>query len=183
MHLRFSTCAGTPVVDEESSETLGTVEGIVLHPDTGKVEGFAVRVRGFLTGTIRYLPSQDIVRWGTRAWVRDPQAVSDLDDLVRLREVIERGRPVLGQSIRTESGRELGRCRDVQFDTLHFLAEWLFPRKWGTWGTAIPISQVVEVRADAVIVRDQAAPAKEQAPVSPLPAILEGLEGAAPEPA
>jgi hypothetical protein len=32
--------------------------------------------------------------------------------------------------------------------------EWLFPRMFLRWGTALPISDVVEVRRRAIIVRD-----------------------------
>jgi uncharacterized protein YrrD len=172
MHLRFSTSRGTPVALEETGETLGTIEGIVLHPDKASVEAFTVRTGGRFSPR-KYLLTIDIVRWGTKAWVRDAGALCHLEDLVRLQTLLEDPRRVLGQPIRTESGTVLGICKDVQFDTLHFLTEALFPRKGWTDGTAIPVAHVTEVRQDGIIVRDLAAPEPEPQAEAALPAALQ----------
>jgi hypothetical protein len=71
--------------------------------------------------------------------------------------LFDEGRSILGQRIRTENGLTLGMCGDVQFDTQTFTIEWLFPRRWWRWGRPLPASAIVEVRPDAVIVRDQLA--------------------------
>lgn len=60
---------------------------------------------------------------------------------------------MLNQRIRTESGTSLGRCRDVQFNTDTMHIEWIFPRKWFRWGMALPVSDIIEVRNDAIIVK------------------------------
>ena len=60
----------------------------------------------------------------------------------------------MGQRLQTESGVALGVCRDAQFDTKLFRLEWLFPRLFLRWGVAVPASAIVEVRTDAVMVRD-----------------------------
>ncbi len=173
---------GTPVVDEETSEEIGRINGIVLDPDTGKVEGFAVRLPGF-PAPVHYLSSLDVVRWGTKAWIRDPGAVAPLEELLRLKATADSPRRILGQSIRTESGRDLGTCADVQFDTLHFATEWLFPRRWWRWGLAIPVTQVLEVRDDAVIVRETAAPVPEAPSVLPeVPETVKQILDPMPEP-
>lgn len=154
-------CRGLPVVDDETGDAVALIDHIVLHPDTGKVEGFLVKSPGMFSGSELFLSSMDILRWGNRVTVRDAEVLAPLEDLIRLQKVLEEARPILHQPMRTESGKELGRCRDVQFDTLHFVTEWLFPKKWGRWGTPVPITQVLEVRKNAILVRDAAAPAIE----------------------
>jgi uncharacterized protein YrrD len=176
MHVRFSTAIGLPVVDEEMVEQLGTIAGIFLHPDLGKVEGFFVRINGFFRHEMLFLSSLDILRWGLRVVVRDADVIAPLEERVRLQALAEEGRPVLSQKILTDTGRSLGRCADVQFDTRSFMAEWIWPRRLWRWGTPFPLSQIIEVRKDAIIVRDPALPVAEKAGPAP---ILERMPDAA----
>lgn len=178
MHARYSIVVGTPVVDAESEELLGTIAGILIHPDTAKVEGFFVTIPGFFRRDSLFLSSLDILRWGTRVTVRHADVLSPLEDLVRLQSLASEHRPVLGQRMVTETGVVLGTCADVQFDTASFLTEWLFPRAW--WGREsppIPVSQVLEVRPDAIVIREPSTPVpeakEEQAPVGLLPQMPE----------
>lgn len=154
MQVRFSTALGLSITDEEVTEEIGTINGILIHPDTGRVEGFFVRVRGFLRAEDLFLSSFDIQRWGLRVVVRDRDVLAPLSDHIRFQTLRGEGRGVLGQRIVTETGRSLGRCADVQFETKTFRVEWLWPRKLFWWGTPLPITQVVEVRKDAIVVRD-----------------------------
>lgn len=163
MHVRFSMCLGLPVTDDETGDTIGFIDGILIHPDTGKVEGFRTRSGGFFHTTELFLPSVDILRFGLRMTVRGHDALSSLDDFVRLRPLIEDPRPVLSQKIWTDAGTYIGVCKDVQFDTESYMVEWLFPKKWGRWKTPLPATQILEVRKDMIIVKDTTAiTAKEE---------------------
>jgi sporulation protein YlmC with PRC-barrel domain len=151
-----------PVTLDDTREILGTITGIVLNPDTPRIEGFVVQVQHVLSSQHLFLSWMDILRFGTKATVRDPDALCPPEDIVRLRELLGGKRTVLGQKIRTESGLSLGRCKDVQFDTAEFLLTWLFPKKFVRWGTPLAVTNILEVRPDAIIVRDQTAPAEEE---------------------
>ena len=109
--------------------------------------------------------AEDIARWGMRVTVRSRDALLPVEERIRLRSLLEERRPVLGQSIVTDTGRTLGRCGDVQFETEFFTVERLWPRRFFRWGTPLPITQVIEVRKDAIVVRDTvlAEPEKEEA--------------------
>jgi sporulation protein YlmC with PRC-barrel domain len=146
MHVRFSSCIGTPVLEEGGDTTLGLLSGILIHPDTGKIEGF-------LVGDL-FCSSMDIVRWGTRVYLRDANVLAPPEDRIRLQSLLQDPRTVLGQKIRTEAGVKLGRCSDVQFNTDMMHIEWLFPRKFFRWGIALPVSDILEVTAAAIVVRD-----------------------------
>jgi sporulation protein YlmC with PRC-barrel domain len=176
MRVRFSTCIGTPVVCDAVDETLGQIARILIHPDTGRVEGFCIVNAPIDDGT-PFLAADDILRWGTQVHVRDPDAVYPLEERIRLAAFLDDPRTVLGQTIRTESGRILGVCRDVQFNTDSMRSEWLFPRRWWRWGVPIALSDVVEITPKAIIVRDPPVPVPvEEAPTLPveiLPSIPE----------
>lgn len=157
MHVRFSMCVGMPVMDDRSDDVVAVVSGVFIHPDLGKIEGVFVRGRD----GEEFLSVQDIVHWGKAIMVRDPDALAPLDERVRLSQLWAEGRCVLGQRIVTESGRSVGRCADAQFETDTFRLEWLFPRRWLRWKRPIPASSIVEVRPEAVCVRESEVPATE----------------------
>lgn len=155
MHVRYSMSRGMPLVDDRSDDLLATVSGIFLHPDLGKVEGLFVRTQagdGFLS-------VNDIAHWGRSIVVRDIDAIGPLDERVRLSALWNEGRTILGQRIVTEAGMIVGTCADVQFETETFRIEWLFPRRWFRWKRPIPAGAIIEVRPDAVCVREPEIPA------------------------
>jgi uncharacterized protein YrrD len=174
MHVRFSTVIGLPVREDHAREACATLRDVLIHPDTGKIEGFFVAVPGFLRSEERFLQTMDILHWGKHVRIRDTEVLIPVEDVIRLERLLEEGRPVLGQRILTEGELFIGMCRDVQFDTKHFLLEWIFPRKMLRWGRGIPASSIVEVRPDGIVVRDSAlvTEREEKAP------ILQGLETA-----
>jgi len=143
-----------PIVTENDDTVTGQITGIFLNPDTGVVEGFFTGATGMFGGQELFLAAQDIRHWGTRVRILSEDMLSPLEERVRLEEMAQEHRPVLGQLIVTKSGTRLGRCRDVQFETKTFRLEWLFPRGWLRWGIPVPASAIIEVKREAIIVRD-----------------------------
>ena len=163
MQVRISTCKGALVVEESSEEVLGMLADILIHPDTGDIEGFYVQVFGGFGGS-RYLfcRSVDIVRFGTRIYVRNADVLCDPYEIVRLRSLLDDGRSVLGQRVRTESGQIIGRCRDIQFNTETMKIEWIFPKRFFRWKRGIAVSDIIEVKDDYIVVRDEPIPVAEE---------------------
>ena len=154
MHVRFNSCIGTPVLEEGGDHALGVLSGILIHPDTGKVEGFLVHVQGLMGKGDLFCGSGDIVRWGTRVYLRSASVLATPEDRIRLQVLLNDPRTVLGQKIRTESGTKIGRCADIQFNTDVMHLEWLFPRKMFRWGIALPVSDILEITPSAIVIRD-----------------------------
>lgn len=151
-----------PVLSEDTEEVLGTIDGILIDPDTGKVEGFFVRVPHFLTSKTLFLSGSDIARFGRRITVRHAHVLAPPEEFLRVAPLLADRRTVLGQRVRTESGRSLGRCRDVQFDTTFLTLSWVFPRRFLRSLRPISVKEIVEVRPKAIIIRDPPAPAVER---------------------
>lgn len=154
MHVRFSSCIGLPIMEEGVEGAIGTVSGILIHPDTAAIEGFFVYVHGAPSGDPYLVSSMDILRWGTRVYVRSADVIAPASDRIRLQSLLEDNRTVLDQKIVSETGMQLGRCKDVQFNTETMHVEWIFPRKFFRWGVALPIAEVIEIRLDAIIIKD-----------------------------
>lgn len=150
MHVRFSRCIGKVIVEQREREVLGAIEGILLDPDRGKVQGFFVRA---VNGDREFCPTSAIRRFATQVSVAS-HALAPLEDHVRLRERSEDPRKVLGQRMITETGRNLGKCCDIQYETTTFRVELLYPKKW--WRTCEPVAvqAILEVRPEAIIIRE-----------------------------
>jgi hypothetical protein len=138
----------------------------------GTIEGFYTRIPAFLHTLELFLPVLDIMHWGSRVRIRDADVLAPLEDLIRLQQISEENRTVLGQKIITEDGAILGVCRDVQFDTKTFRLEWLFPKKWFRWQRPIPASSIVIVKPEAIVVRN----AVTLPEVATGPSVLETLD-------
>lgn len=154
MHVRASSVAGMPIVDDARQEMLGILGKPLIHPDSGKIEGFFVHPHG--TGMVpAFLSASDIVAWGTQVHVREGDRIAPVADIVRLQPMLADPRTFLGEPIRvTETKRSLGRCVDVQFDTRRFVVEWLFPRRWYFMWDPVPASEILEVTSEAIWVRE-----------------------------
>lgn len=141
-------------MEEGGDHVLGAVSGILIEPDTGKIEGFFVHVEGVLGGETLFCSTMDIVRWGTRIYMNSQDSLALAEDRIRLQTLLQDPRTVLGQRIKTESGTRLGKCKDVQFNTDSMHIEWIFPRRWFRWGIALPVSDILEIKPEAIIVKD-----------------------------
>ncbi len=162
---------GMAIVEDGSGDLLATVRGIFLHPDRGTVEGFFVQT----SHGEKFIAVSDITHWGRTIVVRDAESLSHLEERVRLSALREEGRPVIGQKIMTEDGQTVGTCADVQFETETFRLEWIFPRRWFRWKTPLPVACIIDVRPEAVIVRNLLLPpqslASEPLAMNPLDSI------------
>lgn len=162
MHLRSSQIRGLPVIDDGTQMVAGFLRSPFLDPDTGRILGFFVIPALLGTGEL-FLQSSDIASWGTRVHIRSEDRLSPPDELIRLRSAFEDQRPVIGQPIRTkETNRLLGICSDVQFNTRHFVTEWIFPRKFFLARQPLPMADIIEITPDAIWVRDPLRPTREE---------------------
>jgi len=151
-----------PIVEQGSEGELGTLTGVLINPDNGKMEGFFMGISGFLSAKELFFSSLDVIRWGNRITISSRDVLSPVEERIRLQALLKDSRTVLRQRIKTESGTSIGRCMDIQFDTESMRVEWIFPKKFWKWGTALPISEVVVIRKDAIIIRDPHAPVAEK---------------------
>ncbi len=157
MHLRSSQVVGIQVVDDGTQQIVGFLEYPLIDPDTGRVLGFFTL--STFSGHRVFLQSSDIAAWGTRVHVRSEDCLSPPDELIRLRAALEDPRRVIGQLIRTkETHRTLGICGDVQFNTRHFITEWIFPRKFFIARQPLLMTDVIEVTQEAIWVKDPLRP-------------------------
>lgn len=170
MQLRFTMCRGMFVYEQGTEDLVGMIDQILIDPDTGGIEGFFVSVRGVFSHSL-FVRTDDVVHMGTVVKVRSAECLCDPEEIIRLQPLLQDPRRILGQSIVTQGGQKIGRCKDIQFETKTFRLQWLFPRTFLRWGVSIPASHIIEVKEEAIIVKNLALveEATETAVLEPLP--------------
>ncbi len=152
------------VVDDQTQEIVGFLTDPLIDPDTGRILGFFVAVVGEWSEGRHFLSVSDIAAWGTKIHVRSAHKLSPADELIRLRKHLDDMRTFLGQAIRIRgSGRTLGKCADIQFDTRQFGVEWLFPKGWFFFRPPVSSSEILEVTEGAIWIQDSLRPVQERA--------------------
>lgn len=154
MHVRLSDVRGSSIVDDQTLFVVATLGDPLIHPDTGRIEGFFVYGYSPDASGQLFLLSQDILSWGSSLHVRSSAVLSPPGDLIRLQPLFSDTRQFLGHRIRVEGDRTLlGTCHDIQFDTRHLVVEWLFPRKYFWYRQPLPASDILEVTDEAIWIR------------------------------
>ncbi len=150
MKLSYRSVLGSQVRTREGQK-LGRVYGLVINPDTGKVEG------AWLSFGI--IPWSDILSFrGGRLEVRDASVVSAPEDVVRISEILKRNIPVMGNRVRGQSGTDYGRVIDVEFDSIDgFLKRLLASKSFLFWNFSPRLfsqESIISIESDAIVVRD-----------------------------
>jgi uncharacterized protein YrrD len=109
--LRGRDVTGMPVVDISTGEDVAEVRDLIFEPAAGVVGGFTLARRGFLGRRLgQVLPVDSIRSVGTHAvTIESTGALADVESARRA----DHHGDVTNDVVVTESGRELGRVKDV----------------------------------------------------------------------
>jgi uncharacterized protein YrrD len=114
--LRGKDVSGLPIVDVSTGDDVAEVRDLIFDPSQGVVKGFTLGKRGFFGGRRReLLPVEAVRSIGTHAvMVESVDAITDPASAPPdVASSVERSADVTDDMVVTESGRELGRVRDV----------------------------------------------------------------------
>lgn len=114
---RFATSLITkPVVLEQERAVVGVIEDLVIDPANGNLLGFLVR-EGFGKKKKKALAIKDLVGIGTKfIIVKSYSVLGDIDEIVRIKKVIDQRIHILKNRVFTVSGSYLGRVADFSID-------------------------------------------------------------------
>ena len=121
--MRGGDVIGLAVVDVSTGEDVAEVRDIIFEPSEGIIGGFTLGRRGFFGRRLReVLPAEMIRSVGTHAVTIDSAAaITDPNEAPAEVAAVDRKADVTANEVMTESGRKLGRVRDV------IVARWTEP--------------------------------------------------------
>ncbi len=112
----YSQIIGTTVLRHENGEAIALIRDIIIHPDTGKIDGLWVRP---LTMPIKnaVIQSDAILEWKKNVYIKDEREIAEPEDIIKVSEILSRNIVFIGNQVKNESEEILGRAYDLDFDT------------------------------------------------------------------
>jgi len=157
--LRFyNDLVGTSVTDISSGRKIANVTGIVINPHNLSVAALSCYVRA--QAMEKFLLTKDITDFKLNiVTVPNDSALSDLEELVRIKEFLGINYKVIGKKVITDSKKHVGVVNDFVIDDETFLVAKLYVRPPITKllqssDRIIGRNQIVEVSDKAITVRD-----------------------------
>lgn len=170
MNLRqISSLREMPVVDLESGDLLGHIDGWVISPRDQRVAAWRLK-KTRLWQTMPVIITADIAEYGPRMVVaRTRDTIIAPSEVVGLPELIAQKMSVVGFEAKTVTGQVLGRVNDLVFDTVTSSIQQYYIRPKtlaGLWQTdlVLPASKVVTITAGQVLFSDNTTPVAMTAP-------------------
>lgn len=108
---------GLPVAAMDVRAKVGVVSEVLIAPENGKLLGFLVKVPGFFAPQ-KALTVSDIKNWDPKGLVTDSfENIVDPDEIVRIKEVLDKKIILIGLKAKTQSGKNLGVVDNFLVDT------------------------------------------------------------------
>lgn len=147
-----------PVLSLRSGSQIGQTIGVIVNPDNLKIEGwFANSISDRKEYIIPVMEIRDVIHKGLV--VNDHESLTDPEDMVRLKKVIDLRFDVLGKSVVSEKGHKIGKVADYAVDTDNYLIHQLFVnppflRSLGSNQLIIGRGQIVELNNKQIVISD-----------------------------
>ena len=137
----------------DEGTAVGTLKRVVVNPEDLKVIGFTVKI-GAVFPKIKAVSFFDVVDIDINGLaINSRESLSDAKEIVRLNELMKKKYSIVGQPVRSKSGKKLGRVTDALVETTtgdilriytkYFISNYVFER-----------SQIDKVTLREVIIKE-----------------------------
>ncbi|MDQ3158577.1 MAG: PRC-barrel domain-containing protein [bacterium] len=163
-----SSLTNKKVLSLRTGAPIGSLAEEIINPNNLKIEGwYAIDNSTRKKGVLLNQDVRDILPQGIA--VNDHEAISDPNELIRLKEIMDIGFELNEKKVRTESGKRLGKIMDFAFDKEGYFIEKIYVRQsvvksFSGGQLIIDRSQIVEVTHDKMIVKDAVIKLSEKVP-------------------
>lgn len=148
-----------PVLGLRTGSQVASVVGLLINPDNLKIEGFYCEDRFEKRKDLPVLLSSDIREVIPQGFViNDHESLTDIDELVRFKRIIEIGFDPMGKQVITEDKQKVGKISDfaVEMDSMYIqklYASQSILRSLTGGSLSIDRSQIVEITDRAIIIK------------------------------
>ena len=137
---------------------VGLVESLIICPDDGTLAGITIR-EGFGKKNLKTLSAKDILGISSEFYlVPSYEKLGDLDEIVRLKEIMDRNVPIVGNRVYTQSGNFLGKVFDYTLDLVSFKITRIYVKPTLLGGFAkqyiIDYKNIISIEKDKIVVED-----------------------------
>ena len=167
MLIEVSSLKELPIASIQEEAQIGTVDKVLLNPETGELIGFLVKSGGWFSPKLA-LSSRDVVSYDHKGLVvRNRSSLVPIEEIQPFKSLLARKDFWLGKEVIAESGDKLGKVNDLIINTdLEYLAKIHVSSLFGK-ELILDKEKIIEVSPEFIKVKDLAntnkAPATEQA--------------------
>jgi uncharacterized protein YrrD len=162
------------VLSIRTGDVAGKVTAEIVNPDGLSIAGFYVKPlrqskdKILVVGDVREIGLGGLI-------IDDEEKLMDIEDLIRMQELIRIDYQVVGKKVYTESGNKLGKVQDFAVDDLTWDIQKIYPSRsifkdLKSTGAVIDRVQITEVTDKKIIVKDASVKVTEQVMASTQPA-------------
>ncbi|CAN5648467.1 hypothetical protein BH23PAT1_BH23PAT1_4650 [soil metagenome] len=160
-----------PVMSLRTGGQIATTVAFIINPNNLKIEGFYCQDKFdkkansiLLTQEIRDQISQGLV-------VNDHESLSDPEELVRLKDILDIGFELIGKPVVTVNKEKLGKVQDFAADSETLYIQKLYVgqsllKSLNTGQLSIDRNNIVEITNKKIIIQEILKPVKGQAPAA-----------------
>ncbi len=162
MEKLYTKILNTPIREDDEVRPITTVKDLIVDPENGVVVGVVVNQNAKLI-----VAPHDILSFGDTIFVHGREAIVQIEDVLRADTVFKKGLKIFHNKVVTESGKELGIVADFSIDTKSLILQKIFVAK-SIFGILhydqriIPAKNIVEIKAEKIIVKDDLGIVKEK---------------------
>jgi len=118
----------TNVITKREKIILGSLQKIIINPDNGRVVGIMLRLPGRRKPMVANTSA--IVGFGMNfMMIEDMECISMPDEIIRIKEVLDRDVNIIDSTVVDEDKRNLGKVRDYSINLLEMKLARLYVRK------------------------------------------------------
>lgn len=164
---------GSKVILFQEQALVGTVSDYLFEHNTGVLLG--VFVANPIEKKIKIIPVTEFKALGPDTiLVDDLNSLMDLEDYIRGLQAIKVNAKIIGETVKTELGKTLGKVEEAAIDSISYKIERLYIKpKLGLYNFAkellIPASKIIEITKKYIIVTDELVAVKAKKSTVALP--------------
>lgn len=158
----YSKIIGLPVFIQDSIRPVSSVHDLVIDPTNGKIVAFLIDSRKKLV-----VSPMDIVSIKNGIFVRSSEDIIKSDEILRVDSIMREFGSLHDKKVFTENGKHIGKVVDFYVNPSSLVVGKIITAKSLLGiaqydGRIIPASEIIEMKKDRVIVRDDVIAVREK---------------------
>jgi uncharacterized protein YrrD len=149
---------GSEVLVKRERLQAGKVAEVIISPDDGVFLGVTTNT---FPNKKTAVPASEIQGIGDGLiLIKEAESIGELEDIIRIKEVIDRKTKIIGQKVFTESGQRLGKCVNATLNLKYQKLDKIYVSPGAVIAflasdLIIPAKNIVEIKKDRIVVTDE----------------------------
>lgn len=149
---------GSEVLVQRERLRVGKIANVILSPDNGDLIGILISTH---TKKDDAVPASEIKGFGDGfVLINEASSIDSPDEIVRIKQILDKKIKIIGQKVYTESGQRLGKCVNATLSLKYQKLDKIYVTPKAIVAILasdlmIPAKKIVEITKERIIVTDE----------------------------